>query len=123
MTRLDIDRADIQALVYSAFGSLSGASYLLLRVTDPPSARRWLGALEIASVDDLRSHRSEVTQIAVTAAGLRALGVAEPTVQRFNPEFIEGMAGNPNRSQRLGDTGSNAPDKWVWGVGDSEPHV
>src|SRR4051794_37915649 len=119
MTRLDIDRADIQALAYTAFGSLTGASYLLLRVTDPPSARRWLGALEVASVRDLKFHLSEVTQIAVTAAGLRALGVAKPIVQRFNPDFVEGMAGNPNRSQRLGDTGSNAPDKWAWGVGDS----
>ena len=36
MTRLDIDRADIQALAYTGFGSLTGASYLLLRVTDPP---------------------------------------------------------------------------------------
>ena len=123
MTRLDIDRADIQALAYTAFGMLTGASYLLLRVADPPAARRWLGGLEVASVDDLRSQLSEATQIAVTAAGLRALGVANPIVQRFNPEFVEGMAGNPNRSQRLGDTGSNAPDKWAWGVGDREPHV
>ena len=33
------------------------------------------------------------------------------------------MAGNPNRSQRLGDIGANAPGNWSWGVGDREPHV
>ena len=59
----------------------------------------------------------------MTAAGLRALGVDESVVRRFNPEFVEGMAGNPNRSRRLGDVGANAPDKWTWGVGDREPHA
>ena len=34
MTRRDVDRADIQAFAYTAFGSLTGAAYLLLRVVD-----------------------------------------------------------------------------------------
>ena len=66
---------------------------------------------------------AEVTQCAMTAAGLRALGVDEFVIGRFNPEFVEGMAGNPNRSRRLGDIGANAPEKWTWGVGDGEPHA
>ena len=33
------------------------------------------------------------------------------------------MAGDENRSRRLGDIGENAPEKWHWGVGDREPHV
>jgi deferrochelatase/peroxidase EfeB len=123
MTRHDVDRADIQALAYTAFGPLTGASYLMLRVADPAAARGWLGAIKVASVDDLRCRCFEATQVAITAAGLRALGVAEPIVQRFNPEFVEGMAGNRNRSQRLGDTGANAPEKWAWGLGNNEPHV
>ena len=44
-------------------------------------------------------------------------------MQRFAPEFVEGMAGNENRSRRLGDIGANAPANWNWGVGDKEPHV
>jgi deferrochelatase/peroxidase EfeB len=123
MTRLDIDRTDIQALAYTAFGSLTGAAYLLLRIADPSAARRWLGAIRVTSVHDLRCRPREAIQVAVTAAGMRALDVAKPIVQRFNTEFVEGMAGNPNRSQRLGDIGSNAPDKWAWGVQDREPHV
>ena len=123
MTRHEVDRADVQALAYTAFGSLTGAAYLLLRIADPPAARRWLGAIKVTSVDDLRCRPLEATQVAVTAAGLRALDVAEPIIHRFNAEFVEGMAGNPNRSQRLGDIGSNAPDKWAWGVRDREPHV
>ena len=44
-------------------------------------------------------------------------------MQRFSPEFVEGMAGDENRSRRLGDIGENAPEKWCWGVGDREPHI
>jgi deferrochelatase/peroxidase EfeB len=124
MFRRDVDRPDIQAFAYTGFGSLSGAAYLLLRIADAPAARDFLGKLEIASVEDLeRARLAEVTQCAMTAAGLRALGVGASIVQRFNPEFVEGMAGNPNRSRRLGDLGANAPDKWTWGVGDREPHA
>ena len=124
MFRRDVDRPDIQAFAYTGFGSLSGAAYLFLRVVDAPSARRFLGGLRIASVEDLEQAKIvEVTQCAMTAAGLRALGVDESVIGRFNPEFVEGMAGNPNRSRRLGDIGANAPEKWTWGVGDREPHA
>jgi deferrochelatase/peroxidase EfeB len=123
MIRRDVERTDIQAIAYTAFGSLTGASYLLLRVVDAPAARRGLGALKPACVDDLNSHVSEATQVAITAAGLRALGIAEPIVQRFNAEFVEGMSGSANRSRRLGDIGPNAPANWSWGVGEREPHV
>ncbi len=128
MIRRDVERPDIQALAYTGFGSLAGAAYLLLRVVDAPAARRFLGGLGFATIADIQTdlgpaRLAEATQCAVTAAGLRALGVAESVVQRFSPEFVEGMAGNPNRSLRLGDTGENAPDKWTWGVGEREPHL
>ncbi len=128
MIRRDVERSDIQALAYTGFGSLDGAAYLLLRVVDAPAARRFLGALEPASVADLQTgvgpaNLAEATQCALTAAGLKALGAPESVVRRFNPEFVEGMAGNPNRSRRLGDIGANAPDRWTWGVGEREPHA
>src|SRR5271166_2666715 len=123
MTRADVDSADIQAIARTAFGSLNGASYLILRVADAPAARRWLGELEATSVanlssDGVRATVREATQVAITAAGLRALDVGEAIVQRFSPEFVEGIAGSANRSKRLGDTGANAPEQWRWGVGD-----
>jgi deferrochelatase/peroxidase EfeB len=124
MTRRDVDEADIQAIVRSGFRSLRGASYLLLRVIDAPAARRWLGGLKPAAVADLGlGHIEQTIQIAFTAAGLRALGVTDEIVQRFAPEFVEGLVGSENRSQRLGDIGANAPVYWDWGVGDREPHV
>ena len=119
MTRREIDAEDIQAMAKTAFDSLRGASYLLLRVGEASAARRWLRDLAPASVADLTGRHVEQTcQIAFTAAGLRALGVDETIVLRFSSEFVEGMAGDENRSRRLGDIGTNAPSQWEWGVGD-----
>jgi deferrochelatase/peroxidase EfeB len=121
MTRRDIDTKDIQAIVKTAFGSLNAANYMLLRVVDPSAARRWLRALAPASLAD--GLVDEAYQIAFTAAGLRKLGVEETIMERFSPEFVEGMAADENRSRRLGDIGVNAPAEWEWGVGDKEPHI
>ena len=68
--------------------------------------------------------RREICQIAFTAAGLRALGVSCDIVNRFSPEFVEGMAGNDNRSLRLGDIGDQCALRTGIGAsGDREPHV
>jgi deferrochelatase/peroxidase EfeB len=121
MTRRDIDTADIQAIAKTAFASLNAASYMLLRVVEASAARQWLRALAPASVANGRVE--EAYQIAFTAAGLRELGLGEKIMDGFSSEFLEGMAGNENRSRRLGDIGENHPRKWNWGVGDREPHV
>src|ERR1700712_581904 len=113
MTRRDIDPSDIQAIVKTAFGSLDSASYMLLRVVEPSAARQWLRALTPTSLADGRV--DEAYQIAFTAAGLRELNVDQEIMKGFSPEFVEGMAGNENRSRRLGDIGENSPQKWSWG--------
>ena len=46
---MTIDSADIQAIAKTAFGSLTGASYLLLRVADAHAARRLARGLGLAS--------------------------------------------------------------------------
>ena len=126
--RLDIDIADIQAIVWSAFDSLKGARYMMLRVGDVRAARQWLRGLPTVSIGDLYENgvskrHDDVVQVAFTAAGLRALGVSEEVMETFAPEFVEGMTGSPNRSQRLGDSGANTPEKWDWGYRDKEPHI
>jgi deferrochelatase/peroxidase EfeB len=128
MTRRDIDTNDIQAIVKAGFESLTAASYMLLRVGEPHPARQWLRSLAPTRLADLSSDGmkkrvDETYQIAFTASGLLALGVDRIIVERFSPEFVEGMAGAENRSRRLGDIGNNAPPKWDWGFGDKEPHI
>jgi Dyp-type peroxidase family len=115
---------DIQALVRSGFGSLAGACFLLLRVTDADAARAWLAAVRPTSIADLAAgHVTEVVQIALSEPGLRALGLDDEAFAGFSPEFRQGMAGDRGRSLRLGDVGANAPEHWRWGAPDKEPHA
>ena len=58
--------------------------------------------------------------IAVTAAGLKALGVADPVVGSFSREFRAGMAA---RAPTLGDAGPSDPDRWEPGLRDGALHV
>ncbi len=118
------EAADIQALVDRGFNSLPGACFLLLRIDDAALARPWLRSLDVTSLAQARAARQpQACQIAFTAAGLRALGVEVTPAAGFDPQFIDGMAGDERRSHRLGDEGANAPANWQWGVADREPHI
>jgi hypothetical protein len=116
---------DIQGLVWSGFGSLTEACFVLLRVTDADAARAWLGTMlgSVTTIEQLRHQRlSRALQIALTAEGMRALGVATDILDGFSAEFISGMTGDEGRSRRLGDVASSAPSVWRWG-GASVPHL
>ncbi len=116
---------DIQALLWSGYGPLTEACFLLLQVTDAAAARAWLGTMvdSVTTIDQLRErHLERALQVALTADGMRALGIAETIVDGFSAEFVSGMAGEEGRSRRLGDIGSNAPTLWRWG-GVQQPHV
>jgi deferrochelatase/peroxidase EfeB len=117
--------ADIQGLLWSGYGSLKAACFLLLRVTDAAAARAWFGTASgsVTTVEQLRRQRLDrALHIALTADGLRAIGVAESIIDGFSAEFISGMSGEEGRSRRLGDVGSSAPSQWSWGGG-QVPHV
>jgi deferrochelatase/peroxidase EfeB len=125
MTTPDAEFADIQGLLWSGYGPLKQACFLLLRVTDAAAARDWLGATveSVTTIEQLRQrHVSHALQIALTADGMRALGVAESVIDGFSAEFVSGMTGEEGRSRRLGDVGGSAPLLWRWG-GAQVPHV
>jgi deferrochelatase/peroxidase EfeB len=118
------DAADIQALADRGFGSLTGACYLLLRIQNPALAKPWLRSFDITSLAQARTQRlPQVCQIAFTAAGLCALGTKVTAEAGFDPQFIDGIAGDERRSHQLGDEGANAPAHWHWGIGEQEPHI
>lgn len=119
---------DAQALVDRGFGSLRGARYVLLRIgsaaADAHAVRLWLRSLSFTTLAAAKAGRlSQVSQIAFTAAGLRALKVPVDGIAGFAPEFLDGLAGDPSRSRRLGDVGPNDPSCWRWGNGEAEPHM
>jgi len=124
MTTRVTELGDIQALVKSGFGSLDAARYLLLSVTNASAAKAWLGRLQPTTMADIDGKRVQsVLQVALSAPGFRALGLADACLAGFSSEFQQGMAGHVNRSTRLGDTGTSAPAQWLWGQAGFEPHV
>ncbi len=117
------ERDDIQALAKAGYNSLPDAGYLLMRVRDAAAARAWLQAFKPTVIGDLDGHLPSAVHIAISAAGMRALGVDEAVIGGFSAEFVEGMAGDPSRSRLLGDIGPNAPAGWDWGGQAWEAHL
>lgn len=118
-----VDQTDIQGLVASGFPDLNDAVYLLLTIKDPEAARRWLNTAPLTTASQTLSPLSSALQVAFTAAGLEKIGATSAVMEGFSHEFLSGMAGDENRSRRLGDTGSNSPAKWSWGAGERTPHL
>ena len=117
-----VDTADVQGLVARSYKTLLQACYVPVHLADPTNAaaaRGWLGALAGRVTPATRS-TAQVTEdgralnVALTSAGVQALGLDATTMGTFAREFTEGMA-EEHRQRTLGDTGPVAPDTWAWG--------
>lgn len=115
--------ADIQAIVGTGFAKLRKAHYVLMQVVDPVAARAWIARTVdsglVKSVADIgslpgdgRPHSiTRAMMLAISHAGLEALGLTEHPAHPFPTAFKSGMA-SPLRAQLLGE-GNH--DKWTWG--------
>jgi deferrochelatase/peroxidase EfeB len=117
------DRDDIQGIAAFAYGKLTQACYILARIKDSAAARAWCAAAPVSASTPLPNPPETAMQLAFTADGLRALGIAEAVLAGFPNEFLFGIAGDENRSRRLGDTGANHPRNWLWGRPDRNLHI
>ena len=113
----------MQGLIRFGYGKLPQASYLLLKIDDWAAASKWIGNAPVTTAEIQDPPPSRALQIAFTVQGLKKLRLPDEVISGFSAEFISGMAGEDNRSRRLGDVGDNAPDKWLWGSTDSIPDV
>ena len=120
---------DIQALAASGLGALAASCFLLLDVADAATARAWLAATRPTSAADINTARADgrivttALQLALSAPGLAALGLAPAVIDQFGPEFRQGLGSDDSRSRRLGDIGANDPANWEWGRGADVPHL
>jgi Dyp-type peroxidase family len=122
MTRAEVDYGDVQGLVRFGYKRMTEGAYLLLRVKDAAAARAWLRSAPVTTAATLDPPPTTALQVAFTASGLKALGVAEKTLSGFSSEFLAGMTPDA-RARRLGDVGANAPSQWDWGAASAMPHV
>jgi len=120
----NLDRADIQGDILEAYGNrYLHSSYVFLTVGDEGEGRAWLSERipQVTTATRWQGPRPDSTfNVAVTHAGLPALGVPPRAVASFSDEFTEGMAA---RAPELGDVGPSAPAHWDRGLGTGDAHV
>jgi Dyp-type peroxidase family len=110
-----LDATDIQGFVLRGY-ALPFARYMFLELTDEQRGREFINRLlgQITTGEHWDAGKPEWTlNIAFTHKGLVNLKLPDASLLTFPVEFIQGMKA---RNEILGDTGSNAPERWdaVW---------
>jgi deferrochelatase/peroxidase EfeB len=123
VTSYAVDFSDVQGLVRFGYGALTEASFEVLRIRDAAAAAAWLAAAPVTNAIELDKAPQTALHVAFTRQGLEALKLPSPVISGFSDEFLSGMWGEQNRSHRLGDVGSNAPEQWRWGGPNKVPHL
>jgi Dyp-type peroxidase family len=106
------DLEDIQGLAYTGWNDHAYAGYLFARFGDDPRASRaWLEAARRDVTPAARHRRPSHgrIQLALSASGLRALGVPDDVLDGFAPEVRAGMT---SRRRALADS-----DPATWQLG------
>ncbi len=112
------DRSQIQSGILRApkppAGRFGRGALVLVRVASAAAARVWLrsmvddGRIADDRTETLADDRVTCT-VALTCAGLRALGLPESQLQQLPAEFVQGMEA---RAGILGDVRHNHPSRW-----------
>jgi Dyp-type peroxidase family len=102
---------DIQALILRSRPEPYVGLHAMLHIDEATGGRELLGRLaaHVPSAAGWTEDRDAWTGVAVSHAGLAALGVPEASLKSFPLPFQQGMAA---RAEQLRDTGSNAPEHW-----------
>ena len=114
--KLSSHLADIQCIVGSGLGTLTGSTFWLLEINDRVRACQWLRNLQaggaLASVEEVRGGGAlpEAVAVAFSHAGLQALNVVPAGKYPFPTAFSSGM-GSALRAKLLND-GPRAG--WQW---------
>jgi Dyp-type peroxidase family len=116
---ISLELDDIQAGALFERPSPYVGTYLLLRVRDRDDGRELVRRLHRIVSSAGRAGETSLT-VAFTYHGLEALGVPQPSLDSFAPEFRQGMAA---RAETLGDTGESGPDHWEEPLGSDDVHV
>lgn len=117
-----VDFRDVQGLVRFGYKHLRAARYVVAHVRRPAAACAWLSQVPVTTAEFVQPPPSSALHVALSAAGLTAIGVPAAVRAAFSPEFLGGMADAP-RARRLGDVGVNDPAWWSWGGAAGVPHV
>ena len=117
-----LDVRDVQGNILRGYG-FAYAAYVWLHVADEAAGRAWVKAIipRVTTAEPWRGDKPETTlNVAVTYAGLEALGVAKGLLDDMPDEFSAGMAA---RADDLRDAGEDRPEHWDAGFGTGEASI
>lgn len=117
-----LDVRDVQGNVLRGYG-FAFAAYVWLHVDDAAAGRAWLEGIipRVTTAEPWDGGKPATTlNVAVTFAGLRALGVPAVLLDDFPDEFSMGMAA---RAESLQDTGEDRSEHWDPGFGTGEASI
>jgi Dyp-type peroxidase family len=124
--QIALDSADIQGDILRPYGApYECASHAFVSIDCPAAqAREWLRDVRdhvTTAAPWPAGHKPTTTlNVAMTATGLAALGVAPERIAEFSTEFRAGLAG---RAAQLGFVGVADPARWEAGLGTGQAHV
>ncbi len=117
--KLDVERGEVQTLMFGGLKRHVQSAVLMVKLPDERAAAKdWLRQIAPDICFGHAPDPHQVCQLALSANGLRRLGLTEAELEEFNFPFVQGMA-HPERARALGDIGEDAPDHWQWG-GDAD---
>jgi deferrochelatase/peroxidase EfeB len=122
-TEVKLELDDIQRGVLSPRPTPYAATYLLFRIDDRAQGRelmRRASAVVTSAADSVSPLGPTWVSVAVTCAGLAALGVPPSSLDTFAWEFRQGMAA---RAKALGDVGASSPENWEAPLGSPDVDV
>ena len=113
---------DIQATVLRHRPEPYFGTHVMLRIDTAAGGRALIRALapHVGSAADWHLHRESWIAVALSHAGLRALGLPEASLASFPAPFRQGMAA---RAAKLRDVGDNDPRHWDTPFARGDLHV
>jgi Dyp-type peroxidase family len=109
----NFDPLDVQGGILSSYATVASGALLLMQVVNPAQALQWLATAPVSSEADTisgeRPPQDGYLNVALSLAGLRALGAGEDQLAAFSQPFREGME---QRAGVLGDLRHNHPKSW-----------
>src|SRR5258706_1381266 len=120
--RTAVDLDDIQATLLRHRPEPYFGTHVFLHINDPYGGREFLRRLapHIGSAAAWWNAADAWIAVAITYAGLVALGVPEDSLRSFPEAFRVGMAA---RAEKLRDCGVNDPDNWDRPFGSGQIHI
>ncbi|WP_461511649.1 Dyp-type peroxidase [Rhizobium mongolense] len=110
-----IETFEVQTLLYGGLSKHPYATCLAIKVSDDTKqACAWLKSIEDQISFGDQPPADKVLIFALTADGLRRLGLPSDVGDAFPTAFRLGM-GSPGRANLLADTGDDQAGQWLWG--------